>query len=429
MSQEHKLRWLKLDNAAKIYPAARSQRWSNVFRLSVTLKEEVDVAVLQSALDVTVRRFPSIAGRLRRGVFWYYIQQLSQVPDLTPEHSYPLVKMSRDEVRKCAFRVIVYKKRIAVELFHSLTDGTGGLIFLKTLTAEYLSQKHGIHIPAERGVLGRLEEPSEAELEDSFPKYSGPVSIGRQSEDAWRVTGTPEPDGFCHVTCFRLPVKQVLQYAHDHGVSATVFLTAVMMDAIQNLQMERVPDIRRRKHIKVQVPVNLRSLFPSQSLRNFALYTTPSIDPRLGHYTFGELCSAVKHHMGLEVTPKFMSSMIATNVDSEKMLIVRIMPLFLKNLVMKLVFLAVGERKSCLSLSNLGQVKLPEEMKPYIDRFDFILGVQASAPYNVGVISWEDTLYVNFIRNIQEPDLESHFHAVLRDMGMDVMVESNSVLR
>ena len=337
--------------------------------------------------------------------------------------------MSRDEVRKCAFRVIVYKKRIAVELFHSLTDGTGGLIFLKTLTAEYLSQKHGIHIPAENGVLGRLEEPSEAELEDSFPKYSGPVSIGRQSEDAWRVTGTPEPDGFCHVTCFRLPVKQVLQYAHDHGVSATVFLTAAMMDAIQNLQMERVPDSRRRKHIKVQVPVNLRSLFPSQSLRNFALYTTPSIDPRLGHYTFGELCSAVKHHMGLEVTPKFMSSMIATNVDSEKMLIVRIMPLFLKNLVMKLVFLAVGERKSCLSLSNLGQVKVPEEMKPYIDRFDFILGVQASAPYNVGVISWEDTLYINFIRNIQEPDLESHFHAVLRDMGMDVMVESNSVLR
>ena len=68
-------------------------------------------------------------------------------------------------------------------------------------------------------------------------------------------------------------------------------------------------------------------------------------------------------------------------------------------------------------------------MKPYIDRFDFILGVQASAPYNVGVISWEDTLYVNFIRNIQEPDLESHFHAVLRDMGVEVTVECNSVLR
>ena len=429
LSQEHKLRWLKLDNAAKIYPAARSQNWSNVFRLSVTLKEEVDAQVLQSALDVTVRRFPSIAARLRRGVFWYYIQQLSTVPELTKEHSYPLVKMSRDEMRKCAFRVIVYGNRIAVELFHSLTDGTGGLVFLKTLTAEYLCQKHGIHIPAEFGVLGRLEDPSEEELEDSFPKYSGAVSISRRSDDAWRVTGTPEPDGFCHITCFQLPVQEVLRKAHEYGCSATVFLSAAVMDAIQNLQIEKVPDIRRRKHIKIQVPVNLRNLFPSKSLRNFALYSTPYFDPRLGHHTFREICDAVKHRMGLEVNPKFMSSMIATNVDTEKMFAVRILPLFLKNPMMKFVFNLVGERKSCLSLSNLGAVKLPEEMAPYVDRFDFILGVQATAPYNVGVISWKDTLYINFIRNIQEPELEYHFHCVLRDLGIPVTVQSNSLLR
>jgi NRPS condensation-like uncharacterized protein len=168
LSPEHKLRWMRLDNAAKIYPAARSQNWSNVFRLSVTLKEDVDVAVLQSALDVTVRRFPSIAARLRRGVFWYYLQQISRVPSIRQEHSYPLANMSRDEIRRCAFRVIVYGKRIAVELFHSLTDGNGGLVFLKSLTAEYLSQKYGIHIPAEKGVLGRLEDPSDEEIEDSF---------------------------------------------------------------------------------------------------------------------------------------------------------------------------------------------------------------------------------------------------------------------
>ena len=428
LSQEHKLRWLRLDNAAKIYPAARSQNWTNVFRLSVTLKEEVDLELLRSALDVTVRRFPSISARLRRGVFWYYIQQLEEVPPITQEHSYPLVKMSRKELRRCALRVIVYKNRIAVELFHSLTDGNGGLIFLKTLTAEYLSQKHGIRIPAEHGVLGRLEAPSEAELEDSFQKYAGPVSISRKSEDAWRVTGTMEPDGVQHVTCLKLPVSTVLKKAHEHGVSATVFLCAAMMEAIQNLQLEKEPDIRRRKHIKVQVPVNLRNIFPSKSLRNFALYTTPQIDPRLGLHTFDEICSAVRHRMGLEVNPKFMSSMIATNVESERMLVVRILPLFLKNAVMKLVFNAVGERKSCLSLSNLGQVRLPEEMAGYVERFDFILGVQASAPYNVGVISWQDTLYVNFIRNIREPELEYHFYCVLRDMGIPVTAESNSLL-
>ena len=425
MSRERKLRWMRLDNAAKIYPAARRQNWSNVFRLSASLKEPVDVQVLQSALDVTVRRFPSIATRLRRGVFWYYLQQLSAAPQVREESSYPLTRMSRDEVRQCALRVIVYRNRIAVELFHSLTDGNGALVFLKSLVAEYLQQKYGIRIPATHGVLGRLEEPGEEELEDSFLKYAGKVCASRREHDAWRMTGTVEPDGFLHLTCFELPVQAVLAKAHEYGVSLTNFLCAAMMMAIQNLQRESVPNVRRRKPIKVLIPVNLRRIFPSRTLRNFALYTTPEIDPRLGEYSFEEICKAVKHRMGLDINPKQMSMKIATNVSSERSLAVKVMPLFLKNTVMKAVFNAVGERKSCLSLSNLGAVELPGEMKAYVDRMDFILGIQATAPYNCGVLSFGDTLYVNFIRNIREPELEYHFHCVLRDMGIPVRVQSN----
>lgn len=425
LSQEKKLRWMRLDNAAKIYPAARSNHWSNVFRLSMTLTENVDTAVLQSALDVTVRRFPSIAARLRRGVFWYYVQQLSKVPEVREDSSYPLTRMLRDEVRQCAIRVLVYKKRIAIEIFHSITDGNGALVFLKTLVAEYLQQKHGIFIPAEHGVLDRLEEPSEAELEDSFQKYAGPVSASRKEADAWRATGTAEEDGFLNLTCFRIPVDAALEKSHEYGVSLTNFLCAALMEALQNLQEEKVPNRLRRKAIKVLIPVNLRKLFPSRSLRNFALYTTPEIDPRLGRYSFEEICKVIRHRMGLDINPKVMSTKIATNVGSERSIAVKVMPLFIKNAVMKAVFNAVGERKSCLSMSNLGAVQLPEIMKNYVQRLDFILGVQASAPYNCGVLSYGGTLYINFIRSIKEPELEYHFHRVLRDMGIPVEVQSN----
>ena len=425
MSMEGKIRWMRLDNAAKIYPAARRQNWSNVFRLSATLTEEVDRAVLQSALDVTVRRFPSIGARLRRGVFWYYLEQLTHAPQIKDECSYPLTRMDRDEVRQCAFRVIVYKKRIAVEIFHSLTDGNGALVFLKSLLAEYLQQKHGLAIPAEKGVLGRLEEPSPAEMEDSFLKYAGHIAASRRESDAWQLYGTPEPDGFLHVTCLQIPVKQALEKAHLYDVSLTAFLGAAMMLAIQRLQAEKVPFIWMRKPVKVLLPVNLRRLFPSRTLRNFVLYTTPEIDPRLGQYTFEEICRAVKHKMCLEIEPKIMSSKIATNVGSEKLMAVRVMPLFIKNFVMKMVFNSVGEKKNCLSLSNLGAVELPEAMKPYVRRLDFILGTQATAPYNCGVLSYGDTLYINLIRNIREPELEQHFYRVLRDLGLSVQAESN----
>ena len=420
------LRWLRLDNAAKIYPAARRKNWSNVFRQSVTLCEEVDVAVLKSALDVTVRRFPSIAARLRRGVFWFYLQQVENAPDIKEEQSYPLVFMNREEMRKCAFRVIAYHDRIAVEFFHSLTDGTGALIFLKTLTAEYLEQKYGISVPREYGVLDRSQDPLPEELEDSFLKYAGNVAASRKDTTAWKMSGDPLDNGSLALTCFSMSVKEALDLAHRYNVSLTVFLSAAIMRALLDLQAQKVACVKKRKPIKLLIPVNLRNLFPSKTLRNFAMFTIPELDPRLGEYTFEEICKVIKHKMGAEITAKQMSQIIAANVGDEKNPLLRIVPLPVKNAVMKAVFDSVGERKSCLSFSNLGAAELPSVMKEYVRRMDFILGVQAAAPYNCGAISYGDTLYMNFIRNIQEPELERQFFAVLREMGLSVTVQSNT---
>ena len=423
--EKKKLRWVKLDNAAKIYPAARRRNWSNLFRQSVTLHEEVDTAVLQSALDVVVKRFPSIAARLRRGAFWYYLQQVPAAPEIREEYSCPLVFMDHQEMRRCAFRVIVYRDRIAVEFFHALTDGSGALVFLKNLVAEYLEQKHGITIPREHGILDRREPPREEELEDSFPRFAGPVAASRRDTDAWHMYGTPQKDGFLHLTCFQVPVKEAIAAAHAHKATMTVFMSAVMMQALDNLQREKTPAGRQLQRIKLLIPINLRNLFPSTTLRNFAMYTIPELDPRLGEYTFDEICRIIQHRMGTEFTQKHMGQVIATNVGDERNLLLRLVPLPIKNAVMKAIFDSVGEKKSCLSLSNLGQVKVPEVMAGYIRRFDFILGTQAAAPYNCGMLSFGDTVYINFIRNIQEPELERHFYGVLQQLGVPVTVESN----
>ena len=425
LSPVRKLRWMRLDNAAKIYPAAKRRNWTNYFRLSATLTEDVDLGVLRAALDVTVRRFPSIAVRLRRGVFWYYLEEITKAPAIEEDKSYPLVHVPFDDVRKCAFRVLVYGSRIAVEFFHAVTDGTGGLIFLKTLVAEYLCQKYKINIPAENGVLGRLEDPDPEELEDSFLRYAGDITASRAEQTAYHMSGTPEPDGFLNLTTLMLPVPAVKEKAKEFGVSVTEFIAAVMMKAISDLQNEKVPRRMRRKPVKVLLPVNLRGLFPSRTMRNFASYVTPEIDPRLGDYSLAEICRIVHYRMGLENDPRMMAAKIATNVASERSAVLRVMPLFVKNIAMKAVFDLVGECKSCLCLSNLGLVRLPEEMAPYVARMDFIIGVQAKAPHNCGVVSWNGTMYINMIRNIREPELESHFYRVLHTLGLPVKVESN----
>lgn len=426
VGNERKLKWMHIDNAGKIYPAARSSRWNNIFRLSATLTEEVDRSVLQSALDVTVRRFPSIAVRLHRGMFWYYLEEIPHAPKIQDEKSYPLVRMPFDDIRHCAFRVLVYKKRVACEFFHAITDGNGALVFLKTLLAEYLAQKYGVRIPAVCGVLDRLEPPTEEECTDLFPKHKGRVGKPRSGDsNAYRIYGTPEEDGFCHVTTFMMKSSQLLDIAHSHGVTVTTVLTAAFIKASVNLQNREFPNVKKQKDIKILLPCDLRRIYGEDTLRNFALYVSPGIDPRLGEYTFEELCGIVHNKMALELTEKNMSAMIYTNVKDEEKLIFKLAPLFLKNIVMKLFFMALGEKKSTLTLSNLGRVELAGEMERYVDRLDFTLGVQSTGPYNAGVISYKDNLNLSIIRDIKEPRLERALYGVLRECGIHVKVESN----
>ena len=424
-TQGRKLHWMQLDNAAKIYPAARTRNWSNVFRLSATLTEKVDVEVLQSALNVTVRRFPSIAARLRKGLFWYYIQEVEEAPKIMEESSYPLVKMHKPEVRRCAFRVIVYDKRIAVEIFHSLTDGNGGLVFLKTLIAEYLEQKYGVEIPAEQGVLDRREPPRKEEMEDYFHKVAGRVPASRKETDAYKITGTVEDRERMHLVCLKLPADKVKAMAKQYDVTVSGLFAAILTKAMMDMQRHEVTNFMKQKPIKILIPVDLRRMYGMDSLRNFVLYMITEIDPRLGEYDFKEICYIIKHQMALGVTAKNMSSMIATNVAPDQKFILRLAPLPLKNLVMKAIFNAVGERKSCLSMSNLGKVTVPKPMEQYVERMDFFLSPPATLPYNCGILSYGDTVYVNFLRDIKEPRLELAMHEVMRDMGIVATVESN----
>lgn len=423
---ERKLRWMHLDNAAKIYPAAATRRWSNIYRLSATLNEEVDREVLQSALDVTVRRFPSIAVRLCRGVFWYYLEEIPRAPKIKDDHAYPLVKMPFDDRNTCAFRVLVYKRRIAVEFFHSLTDGGGGLVFLKTLVAEYISQKYGIEIPAERGVLDRLESPRDEELCDLFPENCAPVGSGdRYKTDAYRLLGEYEPDGFCHNVTFIMNSNDLREKSRELGVTVTAFMAAAFTMACIKLQNDDCPNIVKQKEVKVQLPVDLRRIFGGQTLRNFAYFTTPGIDPRLGEYTFEEVADIITRFMQLDITKKSMSAKIHPNVKDEQNPFLKIAPLFLKDIAMKIVFSLVGERTSTLSLSNLGIVDIPDVMRPYVDHFDFVLGPQSTAPYNAGMLTYDGIARLNVIRNIKEPRLERALYEVLRSRGVKVKVESN----
>ena len=416
--------WYRLDNAALIFPAVMRKNWNNVFRISVTFRDTVDPALLSRAAEDLLLRFPTMFVRLRTGFFWYYLETITEAPKAEEDYAWPLTPMTRRNLKKCCIRILYFQNRIAVEFFHSVTDGNGGMIFLQNLAARYLTLKEGIRIPAEGKILDPTEAPKEEETRDCFQLCGAKVPVSRAEENAYRLRGNPEEDSFRHIVTGILPTAALLEKAHAEGTTVTGYLAAVMAEAVLARRKEdQMPG--RRRHIKITIPVNLRKTFGLETLRNFSLAVNIGFDPMLGEYTHEQICRLMHHQLAAETIPQRMAGRVAANVNLQRSMLLRLIPLPLKTLAMRLVYSLSGEGKGCLNISNMGKVTLPEVMAPYVERFEFIIGVQYSYPNNCSVVSWKGKTYISMIRGIRDSELERLFFSRLVEEGIPVEIESN----
>lgn len=417
--------WMALDNAAKIYPAAMRRNWTALFRVSMTLHEPIDLAILEEAQRRTLARFPGFCLRLRRGMFWYYLEKLEGMPQLQQDVGNPCVRMRLKDNGRFMFRVRYHNRRIALEVFHVLADGSGGMCFLKTMVAEYLRLKYGADIPRDGEILDCEGSPQSEELEDAYLRFAKGATRSRKEANAFVLRGTKEKNGVNHIITAIMPAEDVRARAKECGVTLTEYLTAAMIFVIDGIQRQKIRR-RRYREVKICVPVNLRKFYPTRTMRNFSSYVNPGIDPNLGKYSFEEILRAIHHYMGLEVTEKLLNAKFTSNVRSEENTLLRITPLFLKNVAMRLVFRMVGDCKTTTCFSNLGVVKLPPEMARYVERTDFMLGPLSRNKVAIGAVSYGGNLVINFVRTIRETEFERELLRFLVKQGIHVRVESNN---
>ncbi len=417
-------RWYRLDNAANVYPAVRSKTRPGLFRVSATLREPIQPDLLQQALVDTLGRIPSFSVRMRSGLFWHYFRHAEDELVIQEDVRNPCMGLSARKDKGFQIRVRYHDRRIALEVFHSVSDGSGAMVFLKTLTARYLGLS-GIAIPATHGVLDCDQPAQHAEAADDFDAFAGrSTPRGRREPRAYHVSGTRVPYLTLNITTGTLPVGAVKEEARRHGVSITEYLTACYLHILNNIQASE--HRRRPLPVKVQVPVNLRRFHPSETLRNFSSYVTPGIDPTHGEYTFEEILSLVHHFMHYEVTDKHLRSRVAANTRTERHALIRITPLFLKNRLINLGYQLSGPSIYTSVMTNLGMVQVPPEMADHVAMFDFHLGPSYATNVDCGILGYQDKLRINFTRVIHEPIVERAFFTFLVRQGIPVKVESNS---
>ncbi len=416
--------WYKLDLSAIVYPTLQRRDFSSVYRLSVVLKEPVDPALLQKAVDTALVRFPTYKTAIRKGLFWRYLEPNNRPgPFVQKDIRNFCMPMPFKAGNRYLLRVYYHDRRISLEAHHCLGDGTGGMYVLQTITAAYL-RLLGHQISVGGFVKDIKEEPSPGELEDAYMRYANAkVSPSRPGEKTYRVRGTRAPFYTFNVIDGILSVNEVMAVASKYQATITEYLNSVLLYAL--LQKQQSDWHIKLRPVKIAMPVNLRRFFPSETLRNFITMVYPGVDPRLGDYTFEEIVKQVHNYMRYYINDKFLRGDITTNANTQRNPLIRVVPLFIKDFVVRMFYTKVQDRNSSAGLTNMGALKVPDDMKPYIDRFDIYMGQPFSCRTNCAIVSFEDTLTINFASSILESDVERLFFQKLVSDGIHVKIESN----
>jgi hypothetical protein len=411
----------RLDNAAKIFPGMLSRRRSTMFRLAARIDAPVNLVLLQQAYEAMLERCPYYRVELRKGLFWYYLEYNDSIPKVEAESRYPCMYVPYKKRGVFPHRVLAYRNRIAFEVAHCLTDGTGALEFLNGLILEYL-RRRGETIDSEGVLIDCRDAPDPAEYEDSFRKhYQKGIPPAERLTPALRFGGKAARPPVFHVIEGIMDSSRLKEVAGSYGVTIGEFLTALLLDISRKEMLSRG---MRPRPIRISIPINLRRFFESATMRNFVLAVEPGIDPRLGEFSFEDIIQKVHHFMRTELDHRFIRRQIVRNIQGEMKLLIKIVPRVVKDIVLRRMYSVYGTRIFTLGFSNLARVSIPEQMMPFVEEYQFIPPPHDNA-LNATSIAFKGRTSVVFASTIAARSLESRFFSRLRQMGVGVSIRTN----
>lgn len=418
------IKWDKLDNTAHLFPVIAGESMSNVYRISVVLNEEIQPELLQEALNRVLPLFDVFNVRIRSGVFWYYFETNQKpAPEVKEEYRYPCQYISPNRNRNYLFRVNYYKNRINLEVFHVLTDGMGGITFLKELTYQYLRLAH----PELAEKLGDgLSSETSLNREDSYlENYKKGHKKVYRSERAYLVKGEklePLEIGVMHGI---MSVQELKKVSKGYGVSINEYLVAAFLWSIYQESIHG----NRNKHgrpITSCVPVNLRPYFDSITMKNFFVIISAVFKPEKENYTFKEVIQIVAESLRSQINRENLENLFAYNVSNEKNFVLRAVPLFIKSLAMKYVY-RTSALANTTTVTNIGNIQVKEEYQDYIRQFSAFLSMSKGQNIKGTICSYEDTLVFTISSNLAGTYVQRVFFHRLAEDGIAVQIETNGV--
>ena len=407
--------WFPLDDAAKIYPISMEHGKQHMFRISVYFKKQVVPALLQMALTFTIKRFPSFATTLKKGIFWHYLDSVKKHFPIEKENDVPCQPIKVSLSGSQSFRLMYYENRVSAEFFHVLTDGTGGLTFLRSLTAEYL-RLQGITAPLE-DIWDVEQTPTGEEFENAFVKVERAKNAsGFVDRPALQMNGRLTRRKPCRILHFKMDAERLHAVAKENGATVTAYLLMQMLYACSASTDELSGDIH------IQVPVNMRRMYPSRTVRNFSMYcgVRMPVEKITGRE---QVLAEIRSQLVEKSAPERMREMITAAVKLVSS--IRLIPLVIKQPIAKLVYGFLGEKIYTSTFSNLGVVTMPRAFCEHIESMDFCLGAQMLNRLACAAVTIGGVTTFSITKMTADPAFEERFYKLLTEDGIELAVEGS----
>ena len=385
-------------------------------------------SAIKEAVELTSARFPYFSVSLASGIFWHFLEFNNQLPRIQTDEEIPCTAFAINRKNEPLYRIIVKGKWISVEFSHIITDGGGALEYMKSLLYTYLTLT-GKDITSPGNIMLPEMPVSEEEYEDAYNKYFQKLPPPSKLAKAWHLPFRLNNDPKLKVLRVELSISEMLETARKHNVSLTEYFVSVYHFALQKIFVSDKENSNnaKRKVLRIEVPVNMRRKIPSRTMRNFSLFVLPEIDLRLGNYTFEEILESVHHQLQLSSDIKQISRFLSSNVSSEKLFIIRILPLFVKKMAIAAVYRSLASKRWSGIVTNLGVVTLPGGMEDMVDSLNLIPPPpNPKVKISCALISYKDKLTICFCNITQSNELERLILRHLTDAGLHVKILKNN---
>jgi NRPS condensation-like uncharacterized protein len=429
VGSDKKSRWLKLDNAAKLFPAIMSGELTAVFRITANLKKPIKFTDIRKAVEITAERFPYFSVSLGSGLFWHYLEYNHKIPRIQTEERIPCTAFAAKRKDEPLYRILVKENRISVEFMHVLTDGGGAFEYLKSLLYTYF-KLNGNSIGSSAGIILPDSPITDGEIEDGYKRFfKKEIPPPGKLTKAWHLPFSLAEKPRLRVIKSEIALDKLIEIARRHNVSVTEYVVSVYLFSLQSIFYEEKEKVKKQKRgvLRIEVPVNLRKKFPCATMRNFSLFVLPEIDLRLGVYSFEEILQIVKFQIQSGADVKQITRFLSQNVGHEKSPFIRVMPLFIKTLAISAVYRRLGSNQCSGILTNLGVVKLPDDMENLLESIELIpTPPNTHVKITCGMVSFRNQLRLNFGNVSHSTSFEMHFFKQLAESGIPVKILKNN---